>query len=609
MATRFYLPATAAVTAISPDPDAGWEDITFMARAILRAAKIGDTLATVAVDDASNANRDVLFRQYVSFPLSVGQTITGGQALEAQCRVLEVTTGNNMFFALGIRVLNGTTVQKTVLDVTRDATEASATDLTNRRLTATSAATNYTTVFGDRLVIEIGMGGDPTGANHHDSSMRLGDSAVGDLAEDDTSTADNNPWVELTDTLTFDAEPLSLPTIASTLVLTAATLAYAMTLPVIASGAALTPPTVSITQALSLPAIASGAALNSPALAYAISLPAIASGANLDAPTVSGGEQPAQAGYRSFLAIWMGGAGLPAGAGDQGLTLPHIASGAALNSPALAYAVTLPHVGPDSVLNAPSLAYAVTLPTIGSGASLFAPTLAYAVSLPAIASTAQLFAPTLAYQVQLPAIGSGAALNAPTLAYAVTLPAIGPDTQLFPPTVVESGSLALPHIDSTAVLNVPALAYSMSLPFIGSTAQLSAPSLAAEQTLSLPALASGALLNAPTLAYAISLPTITGTVVNAPSVAYAVTLPFIGSTAALFPPSLLYDQLVSLPTIPSGSQLFPPVLFTGTIFTPDIELTLNLQRGTALGLALNRTSRLSAEAAQRIGLTLETSPD
>src|SRR5687767_1548151 len=136
MATRFYLPASAAATPISPTPDAAWEDITFLARALTRKRKISDSLTTVAIDDANNADRDVLFRQYVSLPLAAGQTITGSQALEAQCRVLETNLANNMFFAVGIRVIaaNGTTVQKTVLAVTRDASEADATTLTNRRL-------------------------------------------------------------------------------------------------------------------------------------------------------------------------------------------------------------------------------------------------------------------------------------------------------------------------------------------------------------------------------------------------------------------------------------------------------------------------------------------
>lgn len=208
MATRLYLPATAAATGISPTPDSAWEDVSILARAVTSTSKISDAMADVALpDDGDSTSKDVLFRQYVSAALDAGQTITGAQALKAQCRVLEFDNAGNMFFTVGIRVLagDGTTVQKTVLAVTRDEVEVSSTALTNRQFTATSAATNYTTVANDRLVIEVGMAGDPGAAGTHASTMRLGDAAAADLLEDDLSVLDSNPWVQLTDTLTFAA--------------------------------------------------------------------------------------------------------------------------------------------------------------------------------------------------------------------------------------------------------------------------------------------------------------------------------------------------------------------------------------------------------------------
>jgi hypothetical protein len=161
-------------------------------------------MATVSFTDNDATNKDILFRQYVSQPLEAGQTVTGSQALKGQCRVAERATSCNLFFTVGIRVIasDGSTLRKLVIAPTRDATEA-ATSLTNRQWTGTSAATNYTTQAGDRLVIEIGMAGDPNAGSDHDSDMRLGDAAGSDLAEDNASTTDNRPWVELTDTLAF----------------------------------------------------------------------------------------------------------------------------------------------------------------------------------------------------------------------------------------------------------------------------------------------------------------------------------------------------------------------------------------------------------------------
>ena len=208
MSTRFYLGAAAETTPISPTPDSAWEDQTILARARARTTASGRTMATVSFTDNNAANRDVLFMQFVSHPLAGSQTITGSQALKAQALVKQRATTNNMLFSVGIRVIavDGSTVQKTVLVVTRDGVAADATTLTNRQFTATSAATNYTTVAGDYIVIEIGMSGDPNVGNDHDSDIRLGDAAASDLAENDTDTGDLRPWVELTDTLTFTGE-------------------------------------------------------------------------------------------------------------------------------------------------------------------------------------------------------------------------------------------------------------------------------------------------------------------------------------------------------------------------------------------------------------------
>jgi hypothetical protein len=206
VATRFYLPATATITGISPTVDAAWDNTSILARCKTDIAVQSDPMATVSFLDEDASDHDIVFRQYITKPLTPGQTITGSQAIKAQVRVSEVALTNDMLLTLGIRIIagDGSTVRKTVLAVTRDGTEA-ATSLTNRQFTATSAATNYTVVSGDRLVIEIGMGGVPS-LFGHDSNMRLGDAAASDLPEDDTDTTDLRAWVQLNDTLTQDPE-------------------------------------------------------------------------------------------------------------------------------------------------------------------------------------------------------------------------------------------------------------------------------------------------------------------------------------------------------------------------------------------------------------------
>src|SRR6185436_16173988 len=116
MATKFYLRNTSQTVPISPAADAAWEDTSILARALAVTAVTADAIATVTLTETSSIDKDCLFRQYIT-PLAAGQTITGAQAIKFQCRVIETGTGNNMFSALGIRIIasDGSTVRKTVL--------------------------------------------------------------------------------------------------------------------------------------------------------------------------------------------------------------------------------------------------------------------------------------------------------------------------------------------------------------------------------------------------------------------------------------------------------------------------------------------------------------
>lgn len=205
--TRLYLPKSALSSAISPTPDAAWEDTSILVRSKCSTTKLGDAISNVIFSDSDDTDKDILYQQWISAPLTAGQTITGSQTITACCRVREDLGTNNLFFTLGIRVLasDGSTVRKTVLAVTRDDVEAPTT-IASRYYSGTSAATDYTTVSGDRLVIEFGMGGDPDAASTHDSRMSFGDSGASDLDASDGDTGTDNPWVELSDTLTFTAD-------------------------------------------------------------------------------------------------------------------------------------------------------------------------------------------------------------------------------------------------------------------------------------------------------------------------------------------------------------------------------------------------------------------
>lgn len=202
MATRFYFPSS-GTSAISPAVDAAWDGtgtFGFAHRDCVTTKTSTANNVGVSNNDSDNADHDVCVIQFIS-PAIAAQTISA-QTIKSQFLCNEISANSNVFFAICIRVLSndGTTVRGTVLSLTRDGTEMLNTGYQNRRFSATSSSVSASD--NDRIVIEIGGGGDPlTGGL--DFAILLGDSAGTDLAEDDTTTTQNDPWVEFANTITF----------------------------------------------------------------------------------------------------------------------------------------------------------------------------------------------------------------------------------------------------------------------------------------------------------------------------------------------------------------------------------------------------------------------
>lgn len=151
-------------------------------------------------------DKDAHHRQYVSDPLAA-QTIAA-QTISAQFQVSEIDAANNLYLTIKVFVVSndGNTIKETLLAITRDDTEASQGDpgtLENRSFSVTSSAA--TIEEGDRIVVEVGLGGLPTSNASHDGWMRFG-SFGGDLPVNDTETGTTfRPWLEFADTLLFSA--------------------------------------------------------------------------------------------------------------------------------------------------------------------------------------------------------------------------------------------------------------------------------------------------------------------------------------------------------------------------------------------------------------------
>lgn len=216
MVSRLYLPST-TTAAVSPTISADFEHQNG-ARRQMATRKVASAFATTTyTPDAADhiADQDAQLVQFVSPPL-VAQTIA---AQTAKLTIIgsEANAGNNCFLTWKLFLCDSSgAVGSTILAIRRDGTELSTT-LQNRTDSATT--TQVTASAGDRLVLEIGAGGSPTasgGTQGHNGALRFGDSSGSDLAEDDTSTTDANPWLEFANTLTWQTDPFRDKILATT---------------------------------------------------------------------------------------------------------------------------------------------------------------------------------------------------------------------------------------------------------------------------------------------------------------------------------------------------------------------------------------------------------
>jgi len=209
LASRFYLPETEAAPVAPPAPaGADWEHVNSVSRKLLKTAD-SSTLTTTAYspDGADDiTNKDSHHRQFVSDPLAA-QTIGGN--FTGQMQGLESHASNNCFLTMKVMVISndGTTQRAVLLAITREAGAEFTTSLRNTTFDSVALA-GYTCVNGDRLLVEVGMGGTPTsgsGTNCHNGSLRFGcNASSGDLPVDDTQAGTTyRPWVEFSGTLLF----------------------------------------------------------------------------------------------------------------------------------------------------------------------------------------------------------------------------------------------------------------------------------------------------------------------------------------------------------------------------------------------------------------------
>ena len=203
--SRLYFPVSDA-SAVNPAADAGWEESTGLRRRLAHVK--GDDTTSIEALVAFTSGNDLLYRQYVSAPMNAGVVFTTSWTIKCQIQAREALAEDDCAGKLAIKVVSqdGNTVRATLLGVSNIGPPTEFLDNATPRnkifADGDALTAGYTTVTGDRLVVELGIGSSgvtPSGA------MRFGMGAV-DLPEDELATTAGAAWIEFSNEITFEHE-------------------------------------------------------------------------------------------------------------------------------------------------------------------------------------------------------------------------------------------------------------------------------------------------------------------------------------------------------------------------------------------------------------------
>jgi hypothetical protein len=150
---------------------------------------------------------DARHSRFISEPMDAGIGFVTSDTVKYVVQCQEGHNGNNLFVQLVVYVISqdGNTLRATIRSKAVDSLEMVTS--TTSRFSSHNLDANYTTVSGDRLVVEFSATGTPTNSGSfqgHNFAMTFGSSGAGDLLENDSQTgATLNPWIEFSRTVTF----------------------------------------------------------------------------------------------------------------------------------------------------------------------------------------------------------------------------------------------------------------------------------------------------------------------------------------------------------------------------------------------------------------------
>lgn len=208
MATRIYLPSSGTAPLGSLAVDTNWELSGSLVRLPCDTAKSNTPLTQKSGQWSSATTQQWVWTQFQSPPMTAGYSWTTSDTVSMVIKVAESIAQGDSHLAYVVRVVSGdgATIRGVIGLYHATSTEyptSLATIATRIHNARTAGATNFSSIIGDRIIIEIGHHGvtpDVAAIVYHN----YGDpSAVQDQILAAGETTDYCPWVELSRTVSF----------------------------------------------------------------------------------------------------------------------------------------------------------------------------------------------------------------------------------------------------------------------------------------------------------------------------------------------------------------------------------------------------------------------
>jgi len=216
-ATRMYFiePGSngGVASPISPTVDAGWEASDENARTMLNTSRYQSPLSMSTCTMVANSANEEVRNQFASPRMAAGAVFTSASTtVTMQLMTRESNADDNIDNCIiGVRVVSedGATVRATLLAVANYGLTTEfcdqATCSTGRNKTCADGDTvtaTYTTVDGDRLLVEVGAQTSTAASTTPVAGFRWGEASA-DCAVNETATGACSGWIEFSNTITF----------------------------------------------------------------------------------------------------------------------------------------------------------------------------------------------------------------------------------------------------------------------------------------------------------------------------------------------------------------------------------------------------------------------